>query len=227
MEGVVVGKRVLMPASAVVGEHLEPPPPSNEESADAATDRRARAPFPLSSLVSRIYFFAPERWFIAAKHGDNGTLRQMISSSPDKKIVNARGSWGMTALHYATLGGSEDAVKLLIDEGADVTLRDCGLELDTALHHAAYIGEVPIVRQLLLAGAQPNLRNDNHKTPLTLALQAGGGPPEQKRECAELLRNWRRSVTGVPVHVALGSAVNEAEVASTSDIHYFATTYTI
>jgi len=43
---------------------------------------------------------------------------------------------------------------------------------DSGLHAAALFGHVPVVKQLISAGADPTLRNQDGATPLQLAQQA-------------------------------------------------------
>jgi len=43
---------------------------------------------------------------------------------------------------------------------------------DSGLHAAALFGHVPVVKQLISAGANPTLRNEDGATPLQLAQEA-------------------------------------------------------
>ena len=61
-----------------------------------------------------------------------------------------------TALMHASFQGHIDIVRLLLDAGADKSLRD--VSGTTALIHASYVGHIDIVRLLLNAGADAHLR---------------------------------------------------------------------
>ena len=61
--------------------------------------------------------------------------------------VNARDTFGRTALHYACSAGQLELVKVLIENGADVNQKNNGGE--TPLIKACAFGEVLIVEYLL------------------------------------------------------------------------------
>jgi ankyrin repeat protein len=72
-----------------------------------------------------------------------------------------------TSASYGKYRSQEDGVRvaqLLLARGADVNTR-CK-DLGTPLHHAAYFGNVEIVRLLLDHGAQVNAVDDFGKSPL-------------------------------------------------------------
>jgi ankyrin repeat protein len=80
--------------------------------------------------------------------------------------------------------GSPEAVADAVAAGADVDAYESG---HTARHHHAWIGDSPMVRALLAAGADPDLLDTEHRTtPLGWA-EYGRQP-----ETAAILR----SVTG-------------------------------
>jgi ankyrin repeat protein len=76
------------------------------------------------------------------------------------------------ALH-AALAGSATAriVSRLLASGADVNARAAGGH--TALHEAAFRGNLELAQLLLAHGADATARNDEGQTPLDIA-QAGG-----------------------------------------------------
>lgn len=78
---------------------------------------------------------------------------------------------GMTVLNIAAARGHEEIVRLLLDRGADVSIR--GVGGDTALFHAARKGEASIVALLLDKGANPNAVTRHGTTPLMAAEHAG------------------------------------------------------
>jgi ankyrin repeat protein len=60
---------------------------------------------------------------------------------------------------------------LLVSHGADVNLR-CANER-TALHEAAKLGRLDLVKLMLVSGAHPDSRSSYGFTPLALAAQGG------------------------------------------------------
>jgi len=98
---------------------------------------------------------------------------------------NVRDSVGATPLHDATLSGKINAVKKLLEHGADVNVRTTGAivvmeeyagiftestySVVTPLHLAAYKGYAEIAKILLERGANPNIRDDDDLTPLEIA----------------------------------------------------------
>jgi len=79
---------------------------------------------------------------------------------------------GMTPLHWACLDGQVEAARiLLLEAGANVEVQDnLGW---TALHFAAYKGDLDIVKVLLDAAASLELRETNGATSLVIACQEG------------------------------------------------------
>ena len=77
-----------------------------------------------------------------------------------------------TALHIATLDGSEDIAGILLRHGADV---DAASELQSnrPLHLAAEFGRASMIELLLDNGATVDAKNDIQRTPLMLAAATG------------------------------------------------------
>jgi uncharacterized protein len=84
--------------------------------------------------------------------------------------VNARSRNGMrnTPLHAAAAGRNQDAVRVLLENGAQVNARQEGGW--TALHAASQNGDVEMVRLLIAAGADVEARAENQQNALDLAL---------------------------------------------------------
>ena len=105
--------------------------------------------------------------FDAAAVGDADRLAELLDGDP-----NLTGAWsadGFTALHLAAFFGRGDAARLLLDRGADVgTVARNDLEVQP-LHSAVAGKHREIVAALLVAGADPNARQQGGFTPLMAA----------------------------------------------------------
>ena len=77
-----------------------------------------------------------------------------------------------TPLVAAAISGQLDVVRLLIASGAEISTVDknCG---STALHYAVENGDTAIARELLEAGADPNLEIEHWGSPLHMAEASG------------------------------------------------------
>jgi ankyrin repeat protein len=73
---------------------------------------------------------------------------------------------GLSPLCWASLGGNDQAVSLLLEHGADLRGRDSSG--NTPLHEAALLCHPRTVRLLLEHGADPSARNNAGSTPLGL-----------------------------------------------------------
>jgi ankyrin repeat protein len=103
--------------------------------------------------------------------------------------LEARDSRQRTPLHCAALKGKKaDAVKLMIEKGAEVNVADEGGA--TPLHYAAKSGDVDAIRLLIKAGADLEARTREGKTVWDYAVEGGQDYQAQslKAEAAENLR---------------------------------------
>jgi hypothetical protein len=74
---------------------------------------------------------------------------------------------GASPLHLAATNGKSEAMKVLMEKGADINAEDdYG---DTALHYAVNKGQEEMVRGLLCLGARVDAVDDYGRTPLSLA----------------------------------------------------------
>lgn len=87
------------------------------------------------------------------------------------KLTEHVDSDGWTGLRSASWGGHTEALRLLLDAGADVD--GCDSEGRTALRAAAWGGHEEIVRILLQYGASVNKADSNGRTPLIAAAYMG------------------------------------------------------
>jgi ankyrin repeat protein len=98
----------------------------------------------------------------AAEHGRTDELRQRLDAHPD--LIDARGGnfQKQTALHKAAWGNHAGCVRLLLERGADVRVRDYG-DNAYALHFAAEAADLAIVRMLVEAGSDVVGAGDDHR----------------------------------------------------------------
>jgi ankyrin repeat protein len=98
----------------------------------------------------------------AAEKGRADDLGRLLDTRPD--LIDARGAnfWGRTALHMAAWRNRADCVRLLLERGADVRIRDYG---DSAypLHFAAYAADLEIVQLLVQADSDVVGEGDDHQ----------------------------------------------------------------
>jgi hypothetical protein len=85
--------------------------------------------------------------------------------------VGVRNVSGRVALHEASMGRSIDAVKVLVNNDADVNVFDW--KHKTPLFYAIERGEIDIVTLLLASGSSVNIRDEDMRTPLQEAATHG------------------------------------------------------
>jgi ankyrin repeat protein len=98
----------------------------------------------------------------AAEKGLVDELRHLLDTHPD--LINARGGnfQQQTALHKAAWRNQHACVRLLLDRGADVRIRDYG-DNAYALHFAAEAADFEIVQMLVEAGSDVVGEGDDHQ----------------------------------------------------------------
>jgi uncharacterized protein len=95
----------------------------------------------------------------AAAFGRIARLRQLLDEDPAN--ANAWSPDGFTALHLAIFGGNEEAVRLLVERGADVdALATAEIARVRPLGTAAFVGRPDLEQILLDAGADPDLARE-------------------------------------------------------------------
>lgn len=131
------------------------------------------------------------RFFEACRAGDLDVIRDLLASEPALvRAVDAKSQYGgWTALHYAARHVRLDAVRLLLEHGADPNAREAG-DNTTPLHWAAAQRATEVVRALLDAGADPHGFGDLHELDAigwATYFHPDGGRRGERPEVAELL----------------------------------------
>ncbi len=131
------------------------------------------------------------RFFEACAKGDVDVLRGLLAHDPSLvRIGNPNAphhNW--TGLHAAAQSGRVDAVRLLLEHGADPNAREAG-DNTYALHWAAAKSHVEIVGVLLDAGGDVHGLGDLHALDVigwATFFHAPGGAPGDKPDVTSLL----------------------------------------
>src|SRR5688572_20379222 len=118
----------------------------------------------------------------AAFNGKTDSIKWLLDKGENANFTFT--NTGENALHYTISKTSEmdertEIVKILIAAGIDVNkktlagkptlcfMRDAYLKGESPLHRAAAFGNVPIIKTLLDAGADPSLKDANGDTPIS------------------------------------------------------------
>jgi ankyrin repeat protein len=102
---------------------------------------------------------------VAAARNAAGTVHQLLRQG---QSADDRDATGLTALMWAARTGAVDAMRALLDAGADLEVHDRRNGW-TALFHAIHKRQAPAVRLLLDRGADPNAAAHLGTTPLMMA----------------------------------------------------------
>ena len=111
----------------------------------------------------------------AAASGDVETVRKLLAEGTPVDQFDTTDSFGRptTALYRATMAGRAEVVELLLDGGADPTLRaDDSRSVLNPMQVAAKFGREDILKIFLERGADPNAPG-KESTPLHLAKKSG------------------------------------------------------
>ncbi|HYY48925.1 MAG TPA: ankyrin repeat domain-containing protein [Thermoplasmata archaeon] len=133
----------------------------------------------------------------AVYHGAAGVLRLLLERTPEDALtlyeaaatgnarrlktilgqsrvrVNTANPEGFTPLALAAFFGHSEAVKVLLESGADINLRGPSRFANTALDAAVAGDHADVVRILLAAHGDPNVRSEGTYTPLHKAAAHG------------------------------------------------------
>jgi len=128
----------------------------------------------LSSLLAATCHVSPKSDIArAAANGDVAALERIISSV---RSSNVRDADGWTPLIWAAREGHVNAVRALIERGADPDLPDSSSNGWTPLLHAIHRDQPDVVAALLAGGASPDRQIAGGLSPLMMA--AGYGQTE-------------------------------------------------
>ena len=129
---------------------------------------------------------AKDKWgqtslYLAIRNDDSDIMNILIANDADVDIKHTRRGMEETALHYAAITGKTEAVKLLLEAGANINAKnDRG---QTALHVALDIRDYgyrkyglskDTIELLLARGTDVNLKDKAGRTPLHLAVESAG-----------------------------------------------------
>jgi len=113
-----------------------------------------------------------------ARTGDLDTVATLVSTDPAVAKSDA-------VMMAAVEGGHHDLVAWLLERGGNANAREMARSRQTALHSAAWRGDLPMAKILVTAGADVSARDEEHdSTPLGFAETALG--VTNNARCAEV-----------------------------------------
>jgi ankyrin repeat protein len=136
------------------------------------------------------------------RNGDRHEFNRMLREKPE--VVNRKGQGGSTPIMYAAMYGDAEAVRRLLERGADPNTPNEGGA--TALMYA--VSDLEKTRILLEHRADPNARSGEGRTPLLIAAGRTGSTPSVKML---LDRGANPSVQGSDGRTALAIATGAGD----------------
>lgn len=143
---------------------------------NAANDNHTPTWVPSNFIAKDLIAEYDSVWWTAAKKPDPDTLETLISSPDVDRDVDSIDEAGRTALHFVSGLGSESAVLILVNSGANLNHQDSTGGL-TPLHMAAGYVKPEIVKILIDAGADPEVGDVKGRTPMDLAKEILAATP--------------------------------------------------
>jgi len=98
----------------------------------------------------------------AAARGDLEGVMRLTEQNPG--VIDSIGRFGRTALHIASWHGHVEVACYLLDQEANINMRDA--QRQTALLEACYQGHFELVELLMSRGANPTVADSGGMTPL-------------------------------------------------------------
>ncbi len=121
--------------------------------------------------IKERYLMSVYQQLFDALQNSNLTLVKAIVEKDVDTCVNAKDSFGMTALMYVAALGDQEMCQYLLDRGAEVDAQDSlGW---TALMHAAYnncVGVIPVFKSV---NANTQLKNEDRDNAWSIAYFSG------------------------------------------------------
>ena len=114
----------------------------------------------LTNAVSNRIYISGDNLFSATRSGDLEAIKKHLDNGSD---VHKRDSLKLTPVHWATINGQTNALKLLIEKGGDINVKMDGM---TPLHMASHLGRHETVVFLVNHGADVNAEDKEEQTAL-------------------------------------------------------------
>lgn len=132
-------------------------------------------------------------------------LKYLLAQEGARAVINVPSPDGRTALHSAADGFGAEHIELLLQQGADMQLKD--KEGFTPAHIAAYNGNVECVEAFIKAGSDFNTKGRFGRTMLHEGVLGNVAMVEYLlgQEGAEMVINDKDSQGLTPLHLAVGS----------------------
>lgn len=109
---------------------------------------------------------------LAAKQGNLAAVKEVLATGAHVDATNySLDQHGLQAIHYATIAGNAELMKVLLNAGAQINAIDySGMQ---PIHYAVINGNLKLVNYVLGVGADVNAANKNGEQPLHLAASSG------------------------------------------------------
>lgn len=121
---------------------------------------------------------------------------ELAPKTINSKDVNQKEDLGNTPLHIAIIQGHKEWAELLVEAGADVSIRN--LEGNIPLHIAARNGDIELIKMLMTYQTGLDVRNKEGATPLHLAFSSGN---------IEAIKQIVKSEEGIKVKDRTGNTI--------------------